>query len=73
MHYIGPVRNENGHLVMPDTFREQERAPVYEAVEIDGVILLSIPPLDRERIDRVRELAQQSINDHRISLEDLAK
>lgn len=73
MNYLGTARIENGNVVMPDGFRESAHGQTYEAVEIDGDILLTPTPLDRKRLERVAQLAAESINDHRKSLEGLAK
>lgn len=73
MKYLGTVQNDNGKLKMPDTFVDDSRAATYEAIDLDGDILLVASPLDRTRLSRIEELAGQSIADHRKSLEGLAK
>ena len=73
MLYFGIAKNEKGLVVMPDAFREVETDPFYEAVEIGGDILLVSPPLDRERLAQIERLARRSIEEHRKTLEGLAR
>ena len=73
MRYLGVARKKEGHVEMPDAFREVEGTGHYEVVEIGGDILLMPPPLDRERLSRIETLAARSIDDHRESLEGLAR
>lgn len=73
MRYLGIARQENGSVVMPDAFREVEEGRLYEAIEIGGDILLVPPPLDHERLARIERLANRSIQEHRKSLEGLAR
>lgn len=73
MRYLGIARKENGHVLMPDTFRDVEEGRTYEAIEVEGDILLTLTPLDRERLGRVERLAKQSIEEHRKALEGLAR
>ncbi len=72
MRYLGLARNENGKMAMPDAFKEVKDGQLYEAVEIDGDVILLPNPLDRERLASVERLAKQSIADHRKTLEGLA-
>jgi hypothetical protein len=58
---------------MPDSFQEVETGQLYEAVEIGGDILLISPPLDRERLTRIERLTRHSIEEHRKTLEGLAR
>jgi hypothetical protein len=73
MKYLGPARKEKGCVIMPDTFRDVPEGQVFEAVEVGGDIVLAIPPLDKNRLDEVKRLADRSIADHRKSLEGLAR
>lgn len=73
MKYLGIARTENGRLIMPDGFDCPEEGTTFEAVEIGGEIVLSPTPLDRRRLEKIDRLARQSMQDHRESLEDLAK
>ena len=72
MRYLGIARNEQGHLAMPDAFSEVEESKAYEVVEIGGDILLMPPPLNRERLAQIEQLAKRSIHEHRKTLEGLA-
>lgn len=58
---------------MPDAFAEVPEGQAYEAVEIGGDILLIVPPLDRKRLAQVERLTTRSIEDHRKSLDGLAR
>ena len=73
MKYLGLARKENGHVLMPDAFRDVPDGQTYEALEIGGDILLAQPPLDRLRLADVERLANRSIKEHRKSLEGLAR
>ena len=73
MKYLGIVKQKNGSLVMPDAFLELAARPVYEAIQVGGDILLVSAPLDRERIKRISELADTSIEEHRSTLERLGR
>jgi hypothetical protein len=73
MKYLGVARKENGRLVMPDAFAEAAEGQAYEALDVGGDILLIPSPLDKDRLDRIRGLAKESIREHRNVLEKLAK
>ncbi|MBS3905532.1 MAG: hypothetical protein KGZ49_00725 [Syntrophaceae bacterium] len=73
MKYLGIVKRQNGNLSMPDTFQEVATLHTYEAIQMGGDILLLSAPLDRERIKQIEKLANQSIEEHRKTLEGLAK
>ena len=73
MRYLGVARTRKGQVEMPDAFLTVEGTGDYEVVEIGGDILLTPPPLDRERLVRIEALAARSIQDHRESLEGLAR
>ena len=73
MRYLGIARQEHGRILMPDAFAEGEQDATFEAIEIGGDILLIPNPLDRERLARLQRLANRSIEDHRKSLEGLAR
>ena len=73
MKYLGIVKKENGNLTMPDAFREATAPGTYEAIQVGGDILLLPAPLDRERIKKIEELTRRSIEEHRSTLEALAR
>jgi len=73
MKYLGIVKHQDGNLTLPDAFEELEARPVYEAVQIGGDILLLSMPLDRERMHRIEWLTNRSIEEHRPTLEGLAR
>ena len=73
MKYLGVARKENGQVLMPDSFQGTEEGKIYEAIEIGGDILLVPSPFDKERLARIEQLTRRSINDHRKTLEGLAR
>jgi hypothetical protein len=73
MRYLGVARIEGGRVVMPDGYQELAEASLYEVVEVGGDILLMPSPLDRERMIRIERLARRSIEEHRKTLEGLAR
>jgi hypothetical protein len=72
MKYLGTARKEKGQVVMPDAFQEIEEGRLFEAVEIGGDILLLAGPLEKERLSQIEEIAKESIEKHRATLEALA-
>ena len=58
---------------MPDEFADVPEGQAYEAVEIAGDIVLTLSPLDRQRLARVERLANRSIEEHRKTLDGLAR
>lgn len=73
MTYLGTARNDNGRVQMPDAFLAKQRTTMYETIDLGRDILLVANPLDRKRLERIAELADASIADHRSALEGLAK
>ncbi len=73
MKYLGIVKRQDGNLTLPDTFREISEHQTYEALLIGGDLLLIPPPLDLQRLKRIEELANRSIDEHRDTLDKLAK
>lgn len=73
MKYLCTIKNENGVLRMPDQFNAAESAETYEAIAVGDDILLVANPLDRRRLERIDGLARKSIQDHRDTLDGLAK
>ncbi len=73
MKYLGTIKNENGVLRMPDQFTQGDSHESYEAIVVGDDILLIANPLDRKRLERVDRIAQASINDHKTTLDGLAK
>jgi hypothetical protein len=73
MKYLGMAKKKGGQVVMPDIFQEVEDGRVFEAIEIGGDILLIAGPLEKERLARMEELAKESIEKHRATLEALGR
>ena len=73
MKYLGIVKRNNANLTLPDAFQQAAPTGEYEAIEVGGDILLLSAPLDRERLRRIERLASRSIEEHRRTLEGLAR
>jgi hypothetical protein len=73
MKYLGRVKRQGSDLKMPDSFREVAKTEVYEAIVVEGDILLLATPLDRERVKQIQDLTDRSIQEHRRTLEGLAR
>jgi hypothetical protein len=73
MTYLGPVKFENGRIVLPDGANLPASDAPLEAIEVGGDILLSASNLDRAQMERVRQATADSIADHRKTLDGLAK
>jgi hypothetical protein len=73
MKYLGTVKKEKGHMVMPDAFQEVEDGRVFEAIEMGGDIILLAGALEKERWAQIEEMTKESINRHRATLEALAR
>ena len=52
MKYLGIIRKEKGHVLMPDGFDDVTKGRTYEAIELGDSILLMPTPLDRQRTAR---------------------
>jgi len=61
------------HQKKPDAFQEATAPGTYEAIQVGGDILLLPAPLDRERIKKIEELTKRFIEEHRSTLEALAR
>jgi hypothetical protein len=72
MKYLGIARAKNGRIAMPDSF-SAEKEVEYEVVEIGNDILLIPAPVDHQRLESIRQLAEESIKEHRDVLEKLAR
>lgn len=73
MKYLGRVKRQGSDLKMPDSFQEVAKTEVYEAIVVEGDILLLATPLDRERVKQIQDLTDRSIQEHRRTLEGLAR
>lgn len=73
MKYLGIVKRNNANLTLPDAFQKAAPTAEYEAIEVGGDILLLSAPLDQERLRRIERLASRSIEEHRRTLEGLAR
>ena len=73
MKYLGTARKEKGHMVMPAAFQEVEDGRVFEAIEMGGDIILLAGALEKERWEQIEEMAKESIERHRATLEALAR
>ena len=59
--------------MLPDALSEAEEGRQYEAVEVGGDIPLLVSPLDRKRLAHIEKLGRLSIEEHRKTLEGLAR
>ncbi len=73
MKYPGTVKRQNSLLTMPDTFEEVADGRECEAIHVEDAIFLLPGPLDREPLNRIEDLANRSINEHRSTVEGLAR
>jgi hypothetical protein len=71
MKYLGIARNQNGRVLMPDTFEAKDGVE-YEVVEIGGDIVLMPSDQRKARLDYIKELTEDAIRRHRKTLEKLA-
>jgi len=74
VRYLGIARRVGDRIVISsEVTGKLEEEQIFEIVEIGGDILLIPAPLDRRRMAYIEKLAKQSIEDHRQTLERLAK
>lgn len=78
MRYLGIVETKHGGQIILEGYNqeritEEDDQITLEAVEIEGVIVLVPAPVDRKRIAQIEKLTSQSIDDHRTTLEGLAR
>jgi hypothetical protein len=73
MKYLGIAHNEKERVLLPDAFIALETTQSYEVIEVGGDIFLLSFPLDRKRLSLIEKLTQQAIDDHRETLEGLAR
>jgi hypothetical protein len=78
MRYLGIVEKRHGGQIILEgigqgKIPEEDDQATFEAVEIEGAIVLVPAPVDRKRITQIEMFASQSIHDHRATLEGLAR
>jgi len=78
MRYLGIVeKRHSGQIILEaygqEKITEEDNQTTFEAVEIEGVIVLIPAPVDRKRIAQIETHTTQSICDHRTTLEGLAR
>ncbi len=78
MRYLGIVEKRHGGQIILDGYgrekiMEEDNQTAFEAVEIESAIVLVPAPVDRKRLAQIATLANQSIHDHRTTLEGLAR
>ncbi|MCD6508109.1 hypothetical protein J7M22_15995 [Candidatus Poribacteria bacterium] len=71
MKYLGIAKKEAGQIIIDTAGKLGEGD--YEVIEIGEDILLIPAPLDRRRLAYIEKLADISIDEHRQTLERLAK
>ena len=72
MKYLGIVQKKKGVIVVPDSFEEIPDGQSFEAFEIGGDILF-LQSVDRKRLALIQRYIEISIEEHRKTLEGLAK
>ena len=78
MRYLGIVEKRHGGQIIlvaysQEKITEEDDQTTFEAVEVEGVIVLIPAPVDRKRLAQIEMLTTQSIYDHRTTLEGLAR
>jgi len=74
MRYLGIAKKEGDRIVISsDIAGKLKEEQLFEIVEIGGDILLIPAPLNRQRLAYIEKLAKRSIEDHRQTLERLAR
>jgi len=74
MRYLGIAKKDGDRIVISsDIAGKLKEEQLFEIVEIGGDILLIPAPLNRQRLAYIEKLAKQSIEDHRQTLERLAR
>jgi hypothetical protein len=78
MRYLGIVEKRHGGQIILEAYgqekiTEDDDQTTFEAVEIEGVIVLIPAPVDRNRLAQIETLTSQSVHDHRTTLEGLAR
>ena len=71
MRYLGIAKKQKEKITMPDGCEDLVKDIEYDALEINGRVLLIPSPLDREKMSLVERLADRSIKRHRKTLEGL--
>lgn len=78
MRYLGIVEKRHGGQIIlensgQEKITEEDDQTTFEAVEIEGMIVLIPASVDRKRLAQIVTFASQSIHDHRTTLEGLAR
>ena len=78
MRYLGIVEKKHGGQIILEGFGQEkitddDDQTTFEAVELEGAIVLVPAPVDRKRLAQIETLTSQSIHDHRTTLEGLAR
>ena len=78
MGYLGIVENRHGGQIILEGYgqekiSEEDEQTTFETVEIEGVIVLIPAPVNHKRLAQIETLTGQSIDDHRTTLEGLAR
>lgn len=78
MRYLGIVeKRHSGQIILEGygetTTSEEDDQAAFEAFEIESLIVLVPEPVDRTQLSRIEKLTEQAIQDHRTTLEGLAR
>ena len=78
MRYLGIVEKRHGGQIILEGYgqekiTEEDDQTAFEAVEIEGVIVHVPAPVNHKRIAQIETLTGQAIDEHRTTLEGLAR
>lgn len=73
MRYLGTVKCEDGRVIPVEAAANAYHPGHYQAVEVGRSVLLFAGPIDRERLERIEQLAAMTISAHRVALKGLSK
>jgi hypothetical protein len=78
MRYLGIVeKRHSGQIILAgydgEKIANEDDQTAFEAFEIESIIVLIPASVNHKRLAQIETLADQSIQDHRITLEGLAR
>jgi hypothetical protein len=77
MRYLGIIKKRHAGQIILEGYGEAVKSAgndeVFEAFEVESIVVLVPAPVDRLRLAQIETLAGQSIIDHRKTLEGLAR
>lgn len=78
MRYLGIIKKRHAGQIILEGYGETIKSAgndenVFDAFEVESIVVLVPAPVDRLRLAQIETLAGQSIIDHRKTLEGLAR